>query len=348
MPVYIDKKYINILSSQLERFSWKKDNLANCRCSICGDSQKKKTKTRLYFYEKDNKYLVKCHNCGYASDLYTFMKQTNPSLLKEYSLEVWKEKNVSIKKPLGENEMLSLMKKPEFKKKQNLLKSLTCVKDLPSNHPAVKFVEFRKIPKKHWNILFFTEDFGKYSKLLDPVGSECGKEERLVIPMFNKHGDVVAAQGRLITMHGEVNARTTLRYITVKADKSIDRLWYGMWRADPKKKVYVVEGPLDSLFISNTIAMVGSGAMEKIHSRFENSDITYILDNEPRNYQIAKYNERLIGIGKNVCIWPNEIREKDINDMIYTRSSNEIKTIIDKNTYSGAEAILRLRDWKKV
>ena len=121
-----------------------------------------------------------------------------------------------------------------------------------------------------------------------------------------------------------------------------------MWRADPKKKVYVVEGPLDSLFISNTIAMVGSGAMEKIHSRFENSDITYILDNEPRNYQIAKYNERLIGIGKNVCIWPNEIREKDINDMIYTRSSNEIKTIIDKNTYSGAEAILRLRDWKKV
>ena len=103
MPAYIDKKYINILANQLDRFAWKKDNLANCRCSLCGDSQKKKTKTRFYFYEKNNKYLVKCHNCGYASDLYNFIEKVSPSLLKEYSLEIWKEKNVPKKKYIGEN-----------------------------------------------------------------------------------------------------------------------------------------------------------------------------------------------------------------------------------------------------
>ena len=347
LPAHIDKKYINILSSQLDSFSWKKDNLANCRCCICGDSQKKITKTRLYFYEKKNKYLVKCHNCGYASDIYGFMEKENPALFKEYRLELWKEKNTPVTNCTGKNDMLSMLKKPEFNKHQDLLKPLTCITNLPDNHPAVEFVKFRQIPKLNWKLLFYCKSFGEYARLLDPGNKECGYEERLIIPIFNKKGNVVAAQGRLISMHGEHNARTTLRYITVKADKSIDRLWYGMWRANPKKRVYVVEGPIDSLFISNAIAMVGSGAMENIHKRFDNSNITYVLDNEPRNSNIAKYNKRLIEQGKDVCIWPNEIKEKDINDMIYRKSANEIKKLIDMNTFSGLEATLRLNKWRK-
>tara|TARA_R100000005_G_C4990913_1_gene198314 strand:+ start:107 stop:1159 length:1053 start_codon:yes stop_codon:yes gene_type:complete len=347
LPAYIDKKYINIVSTQLELFSWKKDNLANCRCALCGDSKKKKTKTRFYFYEKDNKYLVKCHNCGYASDLYNFIEQVNPSLLKEYSLEVWKENNVPKKKPLGENEMISLMKKPEFNKKQDLLKPLTCIKDLSANHVAVKFAEIRKIPKKRWDLLYYTDNYGKYAKLLDPDYNDITYDPRLVIPIFNKAGNVVGAQGRVLTMKGEVNARSTLRYITVKADKSIDRLWYGLWRANPKKRIYVVEGPIDSLFISNAVAIVGAGAIDNIPVRFKDSELVYVLDNEPRNVQIIKYNEKLIKAGNKVCIWPSDIKDKDINDMIYRKTSAEIKRIIDDNTFSGLEATLKLNSWRK-
>ena len=148
-------------------------------------------------------------------------------------------------------------------------------------------------------------------------------------------------------MKGEANARTTLRYVTVKADKSIDRLWYGMWRADPNKRVYVVEGPIDSLFIPNSIAMVGSGAIDNIHSRFTKSDVVYVLDNEPRNAQISKYNEKLIKMGKQVCIWPSEITDKDINDMIYSRSWNEVRRIINANTFTGLEATFKLTQWRK-
>ena len=59
MSSYLDKKFINMVSPQLEKFSWKKDNLAACRCPICGDSKKNKNKTRGYFYVKGNDFFYK-------------------------------------------------------------------------------------------------------------------------------------------------------------------------------------------------------------------------------------------------------------------------------------------------
>jgi hypothetical protein len=121
-----------------------------------------------------------------------------------------------------------------------------------------------------------------------------------------------------------------------------------MWRANPKKRVYVVEGPLDSLFVDNTVAMVGAASLEHEPARFANSDMVYVLDNEPRNPQIVKFNENLIEQGKTVCIWPNGIKDKDINDMIYHMKPKQIKKIMDDNAVSGLEAKMRLNRWRKV
>ena len=79
------------------------------------------------------------------------------------------------------------------------------------------------------------------------------------------------------------------------------RTWYGMWRADPKKPVYVVEGPLDSLFIPNTIAMVGAVCGQILLVSTHRND--FVLDNEPRNPQIVNYNKKLIDMGHNVCMF---------------------------------------------
>tara|TARA_Y100001972_G_scaffold127194_1_gene183293 strand:+ start:2547 stop:3602 length:1056 start_codon:yes stop_codon:yes gene_type:complete len=351
MTSFIDKKYINLISNQLEKFKWAKNNLANCRCPICGDSRKNKTKARFYFFESKNKYFTKCHNCGYSSDVYGFLDQVNPSLKKEYSVEIWKEKNGTKREKLSESQINSMFSKPVFKPKDNLLKPLVRVKDLPDNHVCKQFVEMRKIPKKFYGLLYHTDDFYQYMKLVDPdlVSTVYTKREpRLVIPFFDKKNNVVAVQGRSLSMKDEYNARTTLRYITVKSDKSIERLWYGMWRANPKKRVYVVEGPLDSMFIDNTIAMVGAASVENEPARFINSDMVYVLDNEPRNPQIIKFNENLINQGKTVCIWPNEIKDKDINDMIYRMSPKEIKKIMDDNAVSGLEAKIKLSKWRKI
>mgnify|MGYP003644725573 FL=1 len=351
MSSFIDKKFINIVSAQLQRFKWKKDNLANCRCPVCGDSSKNQSKARGFFYQKNNDFFYKCHNCNYGSNLYNFLDKVSPSLCKEYALERFRggENGKSNYKKPEREELFRFNSKPKFKSKSKLLEGVPCVKDLPTEHPVVKFVNMRQIPKQHWDKLYFTDDFGTFTKRLDPEGLHFfGKEDRLVIPFFDKEGNIVAAQGRAINFRDEANARRTVKYITVKSDKSADRLWYGQWRVDPKKKIYIVEGPLDSLFLRNAIAMVGAGALDQVPEHLKKSEGVYVLDNEPRNLQIVRYNERLIELGKTICVWPNSTQEKDINDMVYTMSTRKIEKLIDQNTYSGLEATLKLNEWRKV
>ena len=347
MTVFIDKKFINMISPTLRNFKWKKEDLANCSCPLCGDSEKKKTKARGYFYEKSNKFLYKCHNCGAGMGLYNFLKKVSPSLCKEYSVESYAERGT--KQRPKEKEMFGIKStKPKFKKKDKLLDELTCLTDLSSDHMAVRFANMRKIPKQFWKLLYYTDDFTSFGNKLDPENTLFGKEERLVIPFFNSHGNVVGSQGRVLTMAGEVKARETLRYITIKAKKSIDSLWYGLWRIDPKKRVYVVEGPIDSFFLENAIAMVGASSINNVPSVLQNSEITWILDNEKHNKQIVEYNKKLIDMGRDVFIWPDNIQEKDLNDLAFSISVKKIKKMIDENTFNGLEATIRLNQWKRV
>ena len=340
-----------MISPQLEKFSWKKENLASCRCTICGDSQKNKSKVRGYFYQKKNDFFYKCHNCGIGMNLYNFLKEVSPSLCKEYSLERYRNGEngkANYKKPKVEEVFKFKDSKPKFKKKDTLLDELQCLNDLPSDHIAVKFANMRKIPKQHWKLLYYTDDFTSFGKKLDPDATLWGKEERLVIPFFNSHGTVVGAQGRVLTMSGEVQARETLRYITIKAKKSIDSLWYGLWRIDPKKTVYVVEGPIDSFFLDNTVAMVGASSYKSTPSHLRDSELVFIMDNEPRNSAVCNYNHELIKMGHKVCIWPENIEEKDLNDLAFSMSVRKIQKMIDANTVEGLSAELKFNEWKKV
>jgi len=344
MSILIDKKYINLLSSKLRNFKWKKEDSANCSCPICGDSKKDKKKARGYFYTRHGRFFYKCHNCSYWCSVYDLLKEMDTQLSKEYLMEsLGKERQ---KKP-GDADMIFKNTTPKFKSDDKILDGLIRLKDLPANHPAVEFANIRIIPKQHWGILYYADDFGSFMKRLDPTTVPIGAEQRLVIPFFNSHGKVVGAQGRALNMADEVNARKTIKYITVKGDKSIDRLWYGMWRTNPKKRVYVVEGPLDSLFIQNGVAIVGAGALRNIPARFADSEMTWIMDNEPRNRQVCSYIEKLIELGRDVCIWPASVKEKDINDMAYNMSTRDIRKLVDENTFGELQATLRFRDWRK-
>lgn len=358
MNVYVDKKFVNFLSASLDKFAWKKDNLANCRCPICGDSQTNPNKCRGYFFEKEGSYYYKCHNCGASLSLYSFMEKVSPALVAEYQLERYK--NNQVKKPrrpkvkaTGVEDML-LFSKKKYKEKVNS-KYLTAIDDLDKDHPAVQFVNMRKIPSDKRHLLYFTDDFGSFSKELSGEQVE-GKESRIILPFFDKEGNMVAAQGRALFMRsvtGSIDRSTEqtkklLRYITIKSKDAPDRLWFGQWRVNPDKKIYVVEGPIDSLFLDNCIAMVGASGFDNIPKHLKKSDGVYILDNEPRNKHICDLNKKLIDNGRNVCIWPESMKIKDINDMVIAGMSiREIKKIIDENTFSGLEAVHRLNEWRK-
>jgi len=355
--VWIDKKFVNFLSGTLDKFSWKKENLANCRCPICGDSQKNKNKCRGFFYESKGSYYYKCHNCAVSMSLYRFLEVHSPNLKTEYQLERYRSKrDPKPRRPqiksTGTEEMFRKKRKEVVKSKH--LKPLL---DLDSKHPARMFAKMRMIPKDKQSLLYFTEDFGRFSRELTQTKAECGAEPRIVIPFFDREGNMVAAQGRSLNINSvrgsaegsKENNKKFLRYITIKSEGLQDKLWFGQWRANPNKKIYIVEGPLDSLFLDNCIAMVGASGIDNIPPHLRGTPGVYVLDNEPRNEQIVKLNEKLIDKGKNICIFPETMRYKDINDMIlggYTKK--QIQKIIDENTFSGLEAKVRLNQWTKL
>lgn len=341
MNMYIDKKYINMMSPKLERFAWKKETLANCRCPVCGDSTKNKTKARGYFYIKGNAYFFKCHNCNHGCNIYNLLKMVYPSLCKEYTLEQFKDEKKEA--PKQKKKETPIIQRKTIN--EDLLQCMQPLSKLPEDNVAVVYATKRGISTEHWDKLFYTDDFSKVMKLVDLNCLTAGAEERLVIPFYNKQGKIVGCQGRILK---ETRKKNAAKYLTVKASSNAGRLWYRQWDVNPSKRIYVVEGPIDSLFLDNSVALVGAGAIDDIPIHFQGSDMVYVLDNEPRNKQIVDYNKKLLEKGKSICIWPDGMKEKDINDMAQTMSSDEIKNVIDQNIFEGLSGLVRLNQWKKV
>ena len=324
--LYIDKKYVNLVSGSLQKFKWKKDSLATCRCFKCGDSKKNKSKTRGYFFENKGHYVYKCHNCGFSCNLYSVLESVSPSLCKEYSFEVYKEKNPE---PI---------KKQEQPKRHPVFTELGTRLDLLNpDHKAVKYVESRRIPKEKYTNFYYTSNFNKIMQSFDREGKQ---EERLVIPFFDETGNLIGVQGRAFT-------ENAIRYITLKQE-GCERLWYNLNKVDPRSTVYVTEGPIDSMFMSNGVAMQGAGWLADLPEKISNSNVVFIFDNEPRNEEIVSLIGKYIDAGRNVVIWPEEINKKDINDMVIAYGSSITTKLIINNVYSGLKAKMKYTYWKKV
>ena len=343
MSMYIDKKFVNFVGASLEKFAWKKDTLASCRCPICGDSTKNKNKTRGFFFVNKNKYFYKCHNCGVSCNLYGFLEKVAPSLCKEYSLEVWKDGDgLKTKK---KTEPVVAIKK--IKKKYTI--ELPLVSELPPNHPCRTFVELRKIPRTAWKYLYYAEDFGTWARTINLESADALEQSsRLVIPIVNEKGELVGAQGRALSITGDRNARKTARYITIKTEGQEHKGWFGLDRVDTGT-IYVVEGPLDSLFIPNCVAMIGLSDALNVPSHLKSRSLVYLIDNEPRNQAVVTTIGKLLDQDKKVCIWPDHIKHKDLNDMIMAgMSEKELLQTIKENTVSGLSGKIKFNNWKKI
>ena len=85
--LYVDLKYISTVGLHLRNFKKKKDKLYNCSCPICGDSEKKKSKARGYFYQKGSSMFYKCHNCSAGMGIGNFLKNHFPAYHQQYLLE---------------------------------------------------------------------------------------------------------------------------------------------------------------------------------------------------------------------------------------------------------------------
>lgn len=350
---WIEQKYINLLSTKLERFKRKSGVLWNFRCPICGDSETNKSKTRGYIYAKRGEYLFHCHNCNDTKSFKNFLKLIDPNLHNEFVLESLKEKGLH--KPQDAIPEVK-MAAPKFRKASDPLKSLKKISSM-TNHPAKRYVVQRQIPTPYHAKLFYCSKFKSWVNTFMPnkFHDTTIDEPRLIIPFMNDNGEMIGLQGR------SFNPDDTLRYITLMVDDNYPRL-YGMDAIDTRDKIYVFEGPIDSMFIPNSIASAGGDIVRELPKLgVDKPQYTVVYDNEPRNKDTIKKIEHAIAAGYEVCIWPDTISKKDINDMVKAeikdfsfvntehigRITNRLRKIIDQNTYSGLQAKLKLTEWRK-
>ena len=331
---FVDQKYIGLVSSRLEKFKHVKTGLYNFRCRYCGDSQKNKNKTRGYIYGYKNDHNYKCHNCGVSKSFTNFLKDIDSSLYDQYVMERYK--NGSTGKGSNTPEPKFTFEKPKFTKKAFDLPSIA---ELNKEHSARIYLENRKIPQDFLSKLFYCEKFKQWTnEQKETFESTKYDEPRIIIPLIN-NGEIFGFQGRSLSKKPKV------KYITIILDEYQPKI-YGLDRIDWNKTVYVVEGPFDSMFIDNSIAMVGADIDKMFFVTNFETNFVMVYDNEKRNKEMTARLEKSIEMKFPVVIWPKDLKEKDINDIVL--SGQDVESMLKLNTYQGLEANLKFTNWKKV
>ena len=324
---HVDSKFIGIISSRLEKFKRVKNDLYNFRCPICGDSKRNKSKTRGYLYSVKANINFKCHNCGASMSFSNFLKDIDPVIHKQYSLEKFKKGNTGRSSPTPEP--VFKFEPPKFKQKLKLPKA-------SSNSTADGYLTARKLDS---NKFYYAEKFKEWINTMTPTfDNTYYDEERIIIPIYYQE-TLVGMQGRSLDFSKDSKS---VKYITVMFNDDAPKI-YGLDDVNKEKTVYVTEGPFDSTFIRNAIAMCGADADV---SCWGISDPVYIYDNEPRNREIVDRISKCITKGDKVVIWPSNITDKDINDMVM--SGLDVQSVVESNTYQGLEAKLKFTTWKKI
>ena len=319
----VDSKYIGLVSSRLLKFKKVKADLYNFRCPICGDSQKHKNKARGYLYGVKADINFRCHNCGASMTFSNFLKEIDVTMHKQYVFERFKDgktgRGTVVEEPKFNFEA------PQFKPKLDLPKA-------SANPDEKKYLEDRKLnPDK----FYYTDKFKAWSnshkKTFDSVKYD---EPRIIIPLFYKNA-LVGFQGRSL-------GPSKVKYITVMINDDAPKI-YGLDQIRGGAPVFVTEGPFDSTFIRNSIAMCGSDSDVR---KWGVSTPTWVYDNEPRNREIVRRIEDTIDRGDRVVIWPSTISEKDINDMVL--AGHDVQSVVESNVYSGLKAKLQFNTWKRI
>ena len=320
---HVDSKFIGLVSPKLQKFKRVKADLYNFRCPICGDSKKNKSKTRGYLYAVKANTNFKCHNCGASMSLNNFLKHVDPAVHKQYVMEKFKEGHTGRSFVTEEPEFK--FEAPKFKKKLKLPKA-------SENPKSSGYLTARKLNPDNF---YYAEHFKKFVNSLKPTFDDTKHdEERIIIPLYYEK-NLIGLQGRSINPN-------PVKYITVMLDDDAPKI-YGLDNIRRDAPVYITEGPFDSTFIRNAIAMCGADADI---SRWGISNPVWIYDNEPRNREITNRISKTIDSGQSVVIWPDSIDDKDINDMVM--SGLDVQSVIESNTYSGLQAKLKFNTWKKI
>lgn len=345
MSIQLDEQYLLRISSRLPKFKRKSAVLFNARCVICGDSKNDPNKARWYAGRGDKGYLVSCHNCGYGETFSTFLKAIDHTLWHDYIVDTFKEQGKQLSPLLMEAKQATLsVVDPTCE--------LPTIKDLPDSHPAKCYLQSRMIPLDKYEIIKHVDHF--YAWMNTVVPNKFSDKllqydhPRIIFPIYNVSGALVGIQGRSYTEfdHGD---RIAAKYITVQIDESDEKLFFGAERLNlDLPRIFVVEGPIDSLFLQNSIATCGGDIISHLKNcSLPREKLVVVYDNEPRKKETVLKLHKALDVYSYV-IWPPRIEAKDINEMVML--GFDVQKAVNNNLYQPHDLTgkLEFQRWKKI
>jgi len=340
MSLWLEEKYLRFLAPQLNRFAQKNRHTWNFRCPLCGDSEVKKTKARGYIFAKQQMLMFKCHNCDIALPFVALLRRMSPRLYDEMLLEQMREAPKAIEAP-----PIVLESPVSDDQRGAHVFPLNPLASLPAPLSVVwNYVVRRLIGVSAMKRLYATVHARTWLAPLvgmEKAGRVIDNEPYLVMPMTLPNGEWFGAQLRMIGRKEYITFRWS--HAPLKA--------FGLDHLKPTENIWIVEGPLDSLFVPNALAILGSDLMggvrvlEDAGVLHTNTPRTYVWDCEKRNRQILNNMEVVIMLNQSIVIWPKGFQHKDVNDAVL--AGIDVVTLLQQRTFTGLRAQLEFAEWKK-
>ena len=319
-------KYVRILMNSKFPEAVERNGKWNFRCNVCKDSQKSKRKKRGWIYKhRSGELKFGCFNCGKNHNLKTWLKIYFNDFYKMFLNEYLQ---MTINDDTKIEEKIITVKRV-IEPKKNIEKDTFISIDDSNNEnkliiKAKKYVIDRNIPESVWKKWFVCID-GKM-------------KNRLIIPFYNKEGDIYYWQGRALF------SKMQPKYLNCEYDK--EEIIYNLDFIDKSKPIGIVEGIIDSLFLNNSISVLSTNWSEYIQEILDTLDSYYVIDYDSSKHT-KKRVDQLLKEGKKVFNWVNFIKDLglpkkskwDLNDVcrfINKKDSfkyEEIKSYITNSYY---------------
>lgn len=340
---FIDKKYLMISSTYLVGWKDLGDDKYNFRCPLCGDSKKNKAKRRAYFFPHNNDVFFKCHNCGSSMALKAFLTTISPDLASQYRLDKFQQKHSKTENVKEDKiEKFITNTKERLEKSKTVLSSTQRIFTLDEDHPARVFLDKRMIPKEKQRKLFYVDNAAAFVNSIENYQNTYTSEKgAIVIPFYDEVGVLTYCQLRML--------EGKFRYLTLELAPG--KKIYGLEDIDWNKNVYVVEGPFDSMFIDNCLAVAGVSILSErkyLQDKCKNG-YTLIFDRDYQyNKEVFKQLKEAIDLNEKVVMFDKEFEGKDINETVVMNKwdKSEVMNYIDKHTKKGLTAKLALSLFK--